>query len=40
MEMRQNLFVDLLAQERNVNQRFLPADIKHCLNRITEMFIQ
>jgi len=34
--MRRNLFVDLLAHERNGYQRFLPTDIKHYLGRITE----
>ena len=36
MEMRYNLFVDLLAHERNRYRRFLSADIKHYLSRITE----
>jgi hypothetical protein len=40
MEMRQNLSVDLLAHERNRYQRFLPADIKHYLSRITEKSIK
>ena len=40
MEMRQNLFVDLLAHERNGYRRFLPTDIKHYLSRITERSIQ
>ena len=40
MEMRQNLFVDLLAYERNEYRRFFPTDIKHYLRRITEMPIK
>ena len=36
MKMRQNLFVDLLVYERNRYRRFLSADIKHYLSRITE----
>ena len=40
MEMRRNLFVDLLAHERNEYRRFLPADIKYYLSRITERSIQ
>jgi hypothetical protein len=40
MEMRRNLFVDLLAHERNGYQRFLPADIKHYLSHITERSIK
>ena len=39
MEMRRNLFVDLLAQERNKYRKFLPADIKYYLSRITERSI-
>ena len=40
MEMQQNLFVDLLAHEKNVYRRFLSADIKHYLSHITERSIQ
>jgi hypothetical protein len=40
MEMRRNLFVDLLAHEINGYRRFLPANIKHYLSRITERSIQ
>ena len=38
--MRRNLFVDLLAHERNGYRRFLPTDIKHYLGRITERSIK
>ena len=34
-----NLFVDLLADERNEYRIFLPADIKYYLTRITERSI-
>ena len=39
MKMRQNLFVDLLAYERNRYRRFLSVDIKYYLSRITEKSI-
>ncbi|CAN6345821.1 unnamed protein product, partial [Urochloa humidicola] len=39
VEMRNNLFIDLLAHERNGYRRFLPADVKHYLSRITERSI-
>ena len=35
-EMRQNLFVDLLAHRRNGYRRLFPADIKYYLSRIME----
>jgi len=38
--MRRNLFVDLLAHERNGYRRFLSTDIKHYLGRITERSIK
>jgi hypothetical protein len=38
--MRRNLFVELLVHERNGYQRYLPADIKHYLSRITKRYIQ
>jgi hypothetical protein len=37
MEIRRNLFMNLLAHKRN---GFLPIDIKHYLSRITERCIQ
>ena len=40
MEMQRNLFMDLLAHERNGYRRFLPANIKYYLSRITEMSIK
>ena len=40
MEMQRNLFMDLLAHERNGYRRFLPPNIKYYLSRITEMSIQ
>ena len=40
MEMRQNLFVDLLAYEINEYRRFLLADIKHYLRYIMKRSIE
>ena len=36
MEMQWNLFMDLLAHERNEYRRILSADIKYYLSRITK----
>ena len=40
IEMRRNIFMDLLAYERNGYRRFLPVNIKHYLRRIMEMSIK
>jgi hypothetical protein len=40
IEMWRNLFVDLLAHERNRYMRFLSTDIKHYLNRTMKRSIQ
>ena len=40
MEMRQNLFLDLLAYEKNRYRRFLSIDIKHYFSRNMEKSIQ
>jgi hypothetical protein len=40
MEMRRNLFMVLLAHERNEYRRFLPGNIKYYLSRIKERSIK
>ena len=39
-KMQRNLFIDLLAHERNGYRRILSADIKYYLSRITKKSIQ